>query len=215
MNFTPKGILIDFDGTLIDAFEPIFLAWQATLQHFDHPTYSRATVRRMSGQKGVSFATTFGKENATLAREKFYEVHHALHLEHIHPLKGAENILKAMQQQHIPVVLLTNKVESCAIEQVAYLGWQPYFQHIIGAVPERPAKPDPFGVHLACQLIEEKENQCVVIGDGLNDMQAATQAGCHAIGICADFSATELQHAGATQCFNHLDEVSTWLSQNN
>lgn len=212
MNSTPKGIFIDFDGTLVDAFDAIVLAWNTTLKYFSKATYSSSEIRRMTGQKTLGFDVVFGSENEKKARQIFYDTHDNIHLQNLRILDGAEQLLSSFQKKNIPVVLLTNKVETCAIQQVIYLGWQHYFEHIIGAVPHRPSKPDPTGLLLGCQQIQQHAQDCLMIGDGLNDMQVAKHAGCTAIGICADFNAQELKDAGATHCFNNLDEVYTWLN---
>ncbi|MDQ6961884.1 MAG: HAD family hydrolase [Mariprofundaceae bacterium] len=212
MNSTPKGIFIDFDGTLINAFEAIILAWQETLSFFGHELYSGEKIRRMTGKNDTSFAGIFGQENEKKARQIFYDTHDKVHLKHLQILEGAEELLLGFKQKNIPVVLLTNKVESCAVQQVSHLGWQHYFDHIIGAVPHRPSKPDPTGLLLGCQHIQQQAQNCLMIGDGLNDMQVAKHTGCTAIGICADFNAQELKEAGATHCFNNLNEVHTWLN---
>lgn len=205
-----KGVLLDLDGTLIDAFTPIIQAMRATLQHFELPEMTDAAIRRHTGRGDCSMTALFGDKKKQ-ASAYFIQVHDQTYLNDIQVMQGAKALMDWLKAQHIPMAVVTSKGQYRAEAQLEKLGWLPYFSCIIGKLEGRAAKPSPEPLWLACEQMKLDIQDVMMVGDGEADMQAAKRAGCVGIGLTHSFSSEELMQAGAKQCFTSLDEVMLWL----
>lgn len=205
-----KGVLLDLDGTLIDAFAPIFHAMSETLKKFELPTMSEHDIRRHTGRGDCSMTTLFGDQKQ-VATEHFAMIHDQTYLDDIQPLSGSEALILWLVTQGVPMAVVTSKGQHRAEAQLSKLGWAQYFSCIIGKIEGRASKPSPEPLLLACQQMDLNINDVVMIGDGEADMKAAQRAGCLALGLTHSFSDKELMDYGADECFQSLDEVLLWL----
>lgn len=139
----PKAILFDWDNTLIESWNTIHQAWNATLSDFGLPimtlTETRARVRLSARE---SFPQTFAEhsEQAISLYRKYYQDFHVTP----EPLDSAECILKFCRGQEIPCGVISNKSHDFLQQEIIALEWQNYFSlGIIGAGKARADKPDP------------------------------------------------------------------------
>jgi len=205
-----KAVLLDLDGTLIDAFKPIIGAMQQTLFEFGLPEMSELQIRRHTGLGDCSMTALFGdrKEEAT---KRFIEIHDLTYLDDIKVMDGAEELLHFLASRAIPAAVVTSKGQHRAETQLEILGWSKYFQSIVGKMDGRASKPSPEPLLLACDDLGMDIKSAVMVGDGEADMKAAFRAGCMGIGLTHSFSEKELKNNGATICFKRLNEVEDWL----
>ena len=92
---------------------------------------------------------------------------------------------------------------------------------VVGMEDMARQKPAPDGLLAALRALDVDPGSGGVayVGDSVDDMRAATAAGCLAIGVlapgCGWGSAwpERLYEAGATAVFSHIDEVVTWLTR--
>ncbi len=204
------GILLDLDGTLIDAFEPIVGAMQQTLAEFGLPAMSEQDIRRHTGRGDCSMTALFGeqKEEAT---QRFIAIHDLTYLDNIQVMPGAETLLNFLQTEQIPTAVVTSKGQHRAESQLDVLGWSSYFKAVVGKQDGRASKPDPEPLLIACAALDIDAEKAVMVGDGEADMKAASRAGCFGLGLTHSFSKEELKDSGANICFHSLNEVCKWL----
>lgn len=205
-----KAVLLDMDGTIVDAFPPIIRALNQTFCEFGLPQMSAEAVKRHTGKGDCSMIALFGKRRDEAAA-RFLEIHDEDYLEKIKPLAGAEILFNWLQDRSIPTAIVTSKSQLRAEAQLGVLGWTGYFDAVIGKMDGRAEKPDPGPVLLACEQLAIEPGNSVMIGDGIADMKSATRAGSLAVGLCDAFSADELAEVGASHCFDSLTEVHAWL----
>lgn len=206
-----RGVLLDMDGTIVDAFPPIIRALNQTLAEYGLEQMTAQAVKRHTGRGDCSMLSLFG-EHQKEAGVRFLEIHDEDYLQHITPLAGAEKLFLWLHEKNIPIAIVTSKGQMRAEAQLDLLGWRPWIRSIIGKIDGRPAKPDPTPVLLACEALNITPEQSVMIGDGIADMKSANRAGAYAVGLCDSYSAEELTEGGAMQCFNSLTEIHMWLA---
>ncbi len=206
-----RGVLLDMDGTIVDAFPPIIRALNQTFTEFGLPQMTPQEVKRHTGRGDCSMISLFG-ERREEAGVRFLEIHDEDYLQHITPLAGAEKLFLWLEEKNIPCAIVTSKSQLRAEAQLDVLGWSDLIQSVIGKIDGRPEKPDPTPVLLACEALHVSPEQTVMIGDGIADMKSAIRAGAFPLGMCDSFSAEELTQVGAAHCFNTLTEVHTWLA---
>lgn len=206
-----EAVLLDMDGTIVDAFPPIIRALNQTFSEYGMPQMTPQEVKRHTGRGDCSMISLFGERREEAGR-RFLEIHDEDYLDHITPLDGAETLLHWLNLQHIPCAVVTSKSQSRAEAQLDALGWMNHVDTIIGKIDGRPEKPDPTPLLLACKSLLVNPENSVMVGDGVADMKAAKRAGSYGLGLCGTFSITELEEAGAKLCFQSLQEVHVWLN---
>ncbi|RMH59669.1 MAG: HAD family hydrolase [Zetaproteobacteria bacterium] len=206
-----RAVLLDMDGTLVDAFAPIVYALNRTLRDFGRALMSERDIKRHTGRGECSMISLFGAEREEAARhflrfhdEKLYD---------ISPLPGAEAMLRFLQGRQLPSAIVTSKSQQRAELQLQHLGWRHYFACVVGLEEGRRQKPDPHTIQLACAELDVPPETAVMIGDGTADMKAARRAGALPLGLVGHFSAAEMRDAGAAACFTDLHEVLAWLRE--
>ncbi|MDQ6957768.1 MAG: HAD family hydrolase [Mariprofundaceae bacterium] len=206
-----KAVLLDMDGTLVDAFKPIITALNQTLKDFGLPQMSDEDVKRHTGRGECSMISLFGDERE--AASKCFLEYHDQHLFEIKPMAGAETLLDWLTERGITSAIVTSKSQIRADKQIEYLGWSGKIDTVIGMLDGRKQKPDPHTIHLACNALRLPPADTIMVGDGTADMKAAKRAGSMPVGLAHSFSNDELLDAGATRCFDSLSEVQAWLTQ--
>lgn len=205
-----KAVLLDMDGTLVNAFGPIVYALNRTLDEFGMERMSDVEIRRHTGRGECSMISLFG-EHREAAAKRFLEFHDE-HLFDLTPINGAEPLLAWLKKKGIPTGIVTSKSQIRADKQLAHLGWSDNIQVVIGLCEGRRQKPDPHTILLACESLDIQAAHAVMVGDGTADMKSAARAGAIPIGVSDDFSEGELREAGAQYCFQTLPSLHQWLS---
>ncbi|ATX81791.1 phosphoglycolate phosphatase [Mariprofundus ferrinatatus] len=207
-----EAVLLDMDGTIVDAFPPIIRALNQTFVEYGLPQMTPEEVKRHTGRGDCSMISLFGDRREE-AGKRFLEIHDEDYLDHIKPLAGAETLLHWLGKQSIPCAIVTSKSQMRAEAQLDALGWHQHVDAVIGKIDGRPEKPDPTPVLLACEALSIPVANTVMVGDGVADMKAAKRAGSRGLGLCDSFSQHELEEAGAFLCFDSLVEIHAWLKE--
>ncbi|MDQ6950751.1 MAG: HAD-IA family hydrolase [Mariprofundales bacterium] len=203
-------MLLDLDGTLINAFEPIIYALNATLAELSLPQMTRDEIIRHTGRGECSMISLFG-DHREQAHQRFLQFHDE-RLFDIAALPGAESLLTTLQQSAIPVAVVTSKGQARAEQQIAHLGWSTLLPVIVGLTPQRRQKPDPHTLQIACDTLDVAPDEAVMVGDGVADMKAAVRIGSFPLGMTGGFDADALIAAGASATVANADQAWHWLA---
>lgn len=175
----PRAIIFDWDNTLIDSWECIRVATNATLRHMGHREWTMDETRRnVAKSLRDSFPEMFG-DRWEEARDFFYATFRAIHLDHLKPLPGAEALLAGLAEQDLWLAVVSNKNGAFLRLEAERLGWTSYFGRLVGATDATEDKPSaaPVQMALAGSGIEPGD-QVWFVGDALIDMHCAVNAGC-------------------------------------
>jgi phosphoglycolate phosphatase len=176
----PEAIVFDWDNTLVDGWEAIHAALNATFRAFAMPEWSReqvlGNVRRSLRE---SFPEVFGAEWMA-ARDIFYAEITRCHLDALRPLPGSLAALDAAAA--FPLGIVSNKQGPILRAEARHLGWTPRFAALIGAGDAAADKPDPAPMRLCLAALGIPASRGVwYVGDTALDMQAARNAGLTAV----------------------------------
>ena len=202
---TPRLLVFDLDGTLIDSEQDLANSVNATLAHLHRPPLPLALIRSYIGD-GASMllrralGDPEGEQHDEVdlaAALTFFLAHYRLHkLDHTRPYPGVHDALTTLRAQ-LPEALfavLTNKPVRPSREICAGLALAPFFFQIYGGDSFHLKKPDPHGLQT---LIAEATNnlrqhsssappilpaETVMIGDSPVDVATAQAAGTLSIG---------------------------------
>ena len=183
---TVKMVMIDLDGTLIHTAPDLAACANRMLADLEMAPHDLAKVTGWIGN-GVSRLvkraltdSLDGEPSAELFERGYarFSQHYGERVaEYSRPFPGVVEGLQALQRMGFSLACITNKAERFTLPLLQQLGLHDYFKLILSgdSLPKR--KPDPLPLIHACQHFGITPDHGVLIGDSLNDTQAARAAG--------------------------------------
>jgi len=182
-----KAVVIDLDGTLLHTAPDLAAAAQRMAEELNLPPIDEATVKTYIGNgvsrlvKRVLTGEMDAEPDAELFERaiKLYQKHYGNNVSReSRPFDGVVEGLKAFRQMGLHVACITNKAEQFTVPLLKNTGLFDYFELILSgdSLPKR--KPDPLPLLHACEVFKCRPAELLLIGDSLNDTQAARAAGC-------------------------------------
>ena len=203
----PQAVVFDWDNTLVDTWRVIHHALTKTFVAMEETPWTLEEVRqRVRRSAREAFPELFG-ERAADASRIFYAAFEADHLEHLRPLEGAEELLKALAGcDGLYRAVLSNKLGHLLRREVTHLGWDPLFTRLVGANDAKQDKPARDALEMALEAGDlEPGPEVWIIGDTDVDMACAIDHGCTAVLVrpeapaAGEFSGAE-PHAHVRSC---------------
>jgi phosphoglycolate phosphatase len=175
----PKAILFDWDNTLADTWPTIHSALEQTFVEMGHTPWTlEETKERVHRSLRDSFPEIFG-DRWSEAGDKYLSNFKRIHLQNLTALEGAEEVLKALADTDIYVALVSNKTGENLRLEVDYIGWNGYFEKVIGAKDADEDKPSPKPVLMALEGSGIALGPDVwFVGDSITDMECAHNCNC-------------------------------------
>ncbi len=179
--------MIDLDGTLLDTIPDLAAAVNLMLEALGRAALPLETVRSYVG-KGIArlveraltrdingFADASEMERALPVFERIYTNINGRHTT-IYP--GVREGLELLKLAGFPLACVTNKAEAFTLPLLERMGLGPYFALIVSGDTLPRKKPDPDQLLLACTQFGSAPVEMLMVGDSVNDVQAARAAGC-------------------------------------
>ncbi|MES2408320.1 MAG: phosphoglycolate phosphatase [Pseudomonadota bacterium] len=188
MNFPIKikAVVIDLDGTLLDTAPDLAHAAELMMAELNMPPVALATIKTYIGN-GVSrlvkrvLTGSMDAEPDTALFERAYPIyqkHYGAHVSlHSRPFPGVVEGLQALREMGVHVACITNKAEAFTIPLLRDTGLLDYFELVLSGDTLPKRKPDPLPLLHACKHFGVEPGELLLIGDSLNDTQAARAAG--------------------------------------
>jgi phosphoglycolate phosphatase len=182
-----KAISIDLDGTMLDTVEDLSIAVNHMLDELKLPALDLALVRTFVGKGianlvGRSMRAVTGREpdDELIARAMpLYEAHYERvngQTTTVYP--GVREGLERLAAAGFPLACITNKSQRFTGPLLERIGFARYFSLVVcgDSLPKR--KPDPLPLTHAAGHFGVAPGEMLMIGDSVNDAQAARAAGC-------------------------------------
>ena len=208
-------LLLDLDGTLVDAFTTIHRSYCHVLPQFGRPAPTIAKVRLAVGGGLENAMRNFLPEELIDEAVRRHLAHtDSILLEDVRLLPGALELLRAQHAAGTTLAAFTNKRGDHSRRICEHLGLTPYLRGVFGAKDTPWIKPQPeFAAHVLGQLGGHAATT-LMIGDSPFDVEAAHQGGfaCWAV-TTGTHDAAQLRAAGAEGVFPDLFAVQTELTR--
>ena len=182
-----KGVTIDLDGTLLDTIPDLAAAANMMLEELGREPFDVEVIRTFVG-KGIPRLverTLAGHIDGEAAPE---EMAHALPIFEKHYVEvngrhttiypGVKEGLDRFREQGLPLACVTNKSGRFTLPLLENVGLAPYFSTVVSGDTLERKKPHPDPLLHACKALEIAPRDMLMIGDSLNDTEAARAAGC-------------------------------------
>tara|TARA_R110001583_G_scaffold5099_16_gene28175 strand:- start:2545 stop:3234 length:690 start_codon:yes stop_codon:yes gene_type:complete len=184
-----QAILFDLDGTLIDSVPDLAAALDASLEQLN---YTPAGIDRVRGwvgngarkliQRALAFALEVPENglNNTLVDQLlavFFEYYGEQCCEQTILYPGVQETLSNWHAQGIKMACVTNKPARFSQPILAHFDLQELMPVLVGGDTLAVRKPDPAPLLLACEQLGVAIANTVMVGDSVNDVEAARAAG--------------------------------------
>ncbi|MBX2885970.1 MAG: phosphoglycolate phosphatase [Granulosicoccus sp.] len=180
-----RAALFDLDGTLIDSVPDIAEAANLTMDALNLPRRQDADLRRWVGNgsptlmKRALTGEVNGEPNPALltqALEMFFDLYAENIWNRSRMYDHVQSTLQSLIQKGCAMACVTNKpmrhtkllLDACDLSQ--------FFCVTVGGDTLPKRKPDPAQLLFAAEQLQVAVNDCVMVGDSINDIAAAQAA---------------------------------------
>jgi phosphoglycolate phosphatase len=216
--FTIVGF--DLDGTLLDTEADLGAAVNHALTQAGRPLVPLSEVRSLIGGGGrVMLKRALDRSGpmddaafAALYEEllRFYGAHIAVHTR-LYP--GGEAMLDGLVGRGVKLAVVTNKLESLAVQVLRDLGLAERFYTIIGGDTLGPGRSKPAPDQLIEMIARGGGGKAAFVGDTTYDTQAARVAGLPCVAVSFGFNDRPAGDLGADRVIDHFDELIPALAK--
>lgn len=211
----PQAVIFDWDNTLVENWETLTASMNEALKAFNLPTWDREQMQANSRlSMRDSFPSIFGTEWEK-ARDVFYGHFRKHHLQGLHKLECAEDLITLLHTHGVRLAICSNKNGDLLRREVSHLGWRDHFSFIVGAQDTEHDKPDAAPARFILQAGNLKPGRHIwFVGDTASDMICAGRSGLMAVGIGphAHENQQYLPHLWANTLAELLTEIKGLLS---
>jgi len=182
----PRLIIFDLDGTLVDSVPDIARAVNIMLAQLGREPVSEARVRGWIGNgvaplvKRALTGQLQGEPEGVLfeqARTLFLAAYRDNVLVDSRAYAGVTELLGWLKQQGRLLALVTNKPAEFLDPLLDGLALDAYFDLVLGGDSLAVKKPDPGPLLHAAAMFGLETDDCLMVGDSVNDIAAAQAAG--------------------------------------
>ena len=211
------AVLFDLDGTLLDTAADIALALNRAVAEHGWTPVAEDEVRRMIGRGAPMLvhraAAAQGRQidDATHAAvlERFF--HHYGALQEFdecaaEPYGGVTAALHQLHDAGLHMAVVTNKQQRFATGLLQRLGLSQWVDVVVGGDTCERRKPDPQPLLFACEALHVTPQQALMVGDSINDVQAARAAGIPV--VCVPYGYNEGNDPRTLPCDALVDTLA-------
>lgn len=208
-----NAVIFDMDGVIVDT-EPVHR--YAYFKHFDELKVL-VTDEMFATYTGNSTRNVFQKLKST------FEINHEVEdliqrkraifndafdtKEDLYLIEGVENLIKNLHASGFELIVASS-ASKVTIERVfKRFHLHQYFSHIVSGEDFPKSKPHPAIFEHAASLSKFPKDECIVIEDSWNGIEAAVAAGIFCVGYNSEHS--KLQDLSKSNAIvNHFDELT-------
>lgn len=212
-------VVFDLDGTLVDTAPDLVASLNHTIAArglapvgYEDLTHlvghgARAMIERAFRLRGHPVDET----EMPVMMDRFIAHYSAGMPGESRPYPGLIEALDRLREAGMTLAVCTNKMESLARPLIERLGMTGYFAAITGGDTFAVRKPDAAHLEGTVARAGSRMAQAVMVGDSLNDLKVAENAGVPSVGVPFGYSDVPIQTLNPTALISHFDELTPEL----
>lgn len=183
------------DGTLIDSVPDLALAVNEMLTALNRETFSEDTIRFWVGNGAQTLVkrALLGKRDIAdevldeIFFDKALEIFLSFYKKHLctatRPYPHVLETLGLLKEKEYRLTIVTNKPAEFVQPILEGLGFDDLIEYFLGGNSLERKKPDPLPLQHLCKKLNIDIDECIMVGDSKNDIQAANACGMQSIGV--------------------------------
>lgn len=204
---TPRAVLWDVDGTLVDSLEYHWLSWREALSREGYRLTREQFLSTFGRRNDEILRTYFGPDIAPerilrISLDKEEQYREMVRSRGIEALPGVHDWLRRLKADGWRQAVASSAPPLNLEVILAALDVQNCFDAIVSAEEVERGKPDPQIFLAAAAKVQTPPDRCVVVEDAPAGTEAARRAGMRAIGVL-----TTHAHLEADRVVRSLDEL--------
>ncbi|MCW2606478.1 MAG: putative Phosphoglycolate phosphatase [Frankiales bacterium] len=206
MTESPKALLLDVDGTLLDTVYQHVLAWWEAFEAHGHQVSCFDVHRQIGRGSGDLVSQLVGHEDEALVEahtqnwERLRERCHVFH--------SVPELIREVSGRGVRVVFCTSGSEDDTTTFREKIGCDDVVHAVVSSADVEVSKPEPDIVRKALEAAGAAPEDAVMVGDTVYDVRAAKAAGVRCIGVLAGgIGEKELREAGADAVYGNVAEL--------
>lgn len=216
---TSPLVVFDLDGTLIDTAPDLVASLNHTIAALDLAPVSYEDLTHLVGHGAQAMIESACKlrghplkpEALPPLLERLIAFYTDTMPGDSKPFPGVIAAMDGMKAKGFRLAICTNKMESLALVLLARLKLTHYFDAITGGDTFAVRKPDPQHLIGTVERAGARLKRTVMIGDSLNDMLVARNAGVPSIAVPFGYSNVPVETLGPSHIIAHFDELTPEL----
>ena len=187
-----RNLIFDLDGTLIDSSPGVIKCTNYALAESGDPIRSPEEIKRFIGYPLDEMFPTFSNKPVEQLKALFHELSARVMVKEALALTNTDDALAFLKQSGYTMAVATTKYSQNTRGIIEKFGWSEYFKALASGDEVTRVKPAPDLVQLALERMNTSPDQAVMIGDTVNDILAARNAGVNIIVIHSPFGNDDL-----------------------
>lgn len=208
-----RGIIFDLDGTLIEAYEAIYLGLKEVFERAGRKIFPFAELKNylkadLESTLYQFFSPEETQQYIAVMRKRYEEVY----LDHTHFLDGAKEVIEALVRRGLVLGVASNKFGRFSRLALDHLKVSSCFKSVIGAGDVPRNKPFPDMIHAALMEMGLPPKDVVFVGDTLTDIETGKEAGVDVYALPTGFhTKKELSQKRPKRILRSLRELAESL----
>lgn len=208
-----KAVMLDLDGTLLDTAGDIADAANRMRLSLGFQALDPALIKTFVG-KGIANLVSRTLKDAVgevgptalkVAVANFERQYEKCFGDTSVPFPGVIDGLNALKDKGLRLACVTNKSERFTAPLLERTGLKDYFELVVSGDTLAAKKPDPQPLTHAVAFFEARPDEVLLIGDSVNDAEAARAAGCPV--FIVPYGYNEGQELRGLDCDAFIDDV--------
>jgi len=205
------GILFDLDGTLVDSFPSIIIAFKEAFKFLEPYAKTKLNFTDDEIKKliGIPHQETFRKtSDVPKAVEKATEIFRETRKKFkVDAIDGSIDLLNFLKTKNFKLGIVTTTGRELTERILNDLNVQNLFGAIVTGTDVLNLKPHPEPILKAIEILNLSNDGCIMVGDHPNDIIAANAADIRSIAILYAHTKDEFRKYNPTYIVNSIGEV--------
>jgi HAD superfamily hydrolase (TIGR01509 family) len=180
-----RGIVFDFDGTIVDSMQMVFSALNDALKRRNLPTIEIELLGRMAGLPVIDIISSKVHITEAAAKEvekDVFKTYTSFCRTSCQLLPHVESTLKTLKSKKIKLGLFTTTPTKPLMAVEKKFSLKDYFDIMI-AKEDAENKPNPEGLNKIVKEFGIRKDECLYVGDSPIDILTGKAAGIKAIAV--------------------------------
>ncbi|GEK33455.1 pyrophosphatase PpaX [Kurthia sibirica] len=205
-----KGLLFDFDGTLLDTNDLILDTFHHVIEPKFPGKYSREALQKFIGPSLKDSFTEVDAKNVDVLIAEYITWNRQHHDELVKEFPDVVEVLTRLKESGLKLAIVSTKRREALLRGLHILGVAELFDTIVSNDDVVHVKPHAEPVLLALENLGLEKAQVIMIGDNYHDIEGGQNAGVHTAGVAWSLKGPEvLQQYNPTYLLYSMKDLLT------